>query len=260
MGMKRVAIFAHFDAQNEVKGYVLSFLRALESECSAVLFVSTARLPESEQLKLQPLCARVLLRENVGWDFCMWQEALATADLTDVDELVLTNSSTFGPLFPLGPIFSRMSAQPCDFWGMTDSFEITWHLQSYFLVFKRKAFTSSAFEQFFRSVLPYRDKDQVIRSYELGLTRYLQEAGLRPAAFVPIGAWLSSEWRRERLRRRRRNATVFHPMALLKLGMPLVKVQLLRDNPGRVRLGPVLRAMQDSGYDMSQVRYLAGNP
>lgn len=255
MGMKRVAIFAHFDARNEVKRYVVSFLTALRAECDSVLFVSTAKLPESEQAKVRPLCDHVRLRENVGWDFCMWQEALGVADLTDADELVLTNSSTFGPLFPLAPIFARMAEEPCDFWGMTDSYEIAWHIQSYFLVLKRKAFTSAAFKQFFDSVLPYRDKDQVIRSYELGFSRFLEESGLRGKAFVPIGAWLSSEWKKQRLRKKRRNSTVFQPLELLKLGMPLVKLQLLRDNPGKVRLKPVLRAMKDTGYDMSQVQY-----
>jgi lipopolysaccharide biosynthesis protein len=253
--MKRIAIFAFFDAKSEVKSYVQSHLRALRAECSTVLFVSTAPLPEAEQAKLRPLCDAVILRENVGWDFCMWQQALATVDLSDVDELVLTNSSTFGPIFPLGPVLARMAEEPCDFWGMTDNFEIAWHLQSYFLVFKRAAFTSPAFQQFFASVLPYRDKDQVIRSYEIGLTRFLQEAGLRPAAFAPIGAWEKSEWKRARLRKKRRNSTLFHALALIELGMPLVKVQLLRDNPGKVRLKPVLRAMADSGYDMSQVEY-----
>ena len=57
---------------------------------------------------------------------------------------------------------------------MTDSFEIRWHVQSYFLVIKRRALQSLAFSQFFNAVLPYRDKDQVIRSYELGLTRFLR--------------------------------------------------------------------------------------
>jgi lipopolysaccharide biosynthesis protein len=251
----RVALFAHFDARNEVKSYVLSYLKALRQECQKVLFVSTAALPEAELAKLSGVCQLTLLRENVGWDFCMWKEALGVTDLTNVDELVLANSSTFGPVFPLAPIFERMSEAPCDFWGMTDNFEIAWHLQSYFLVFKRSALSSPAFKDFFASVLPYRDKDQVIRSYEVGLTRFLEEHHLVPAAFAPAGAWESSEWKRRLARKRKRNSTVYHPLALLKLGMPLVKVQLLRDNPARVRLKPVLRAMEQLGYDMSQIEY-----
>jgi rhamnosyltransferase len=238
-----------------VKAYILSYLEALRAECDAVIFVSTASLSDAELAKLSPWCKKATLRENVGWDFCMWQSALAELDLSSCDELLLVNSSVFGPLFPLRPIFEEMSRRDCDFWGMTDSFEIAWHLQSYFLLLKRPAFTSERFKTFFDGVLPYRDKDQVIRSYELGLTRFLQEGGLVPAAFVPMASWLKSEAAKQRLCARRRNATVFYPMELLRAGMPLVKVQLLRDNPVRVWLRPVLKAMRESGYDMSQVQF-----
>ncbi len=253
--MKRIAIFAHYDHLGEVKPYILSYLKALRAECDAIAFVSTATLSQGQLAKVSDYCSTATLRENVGWDFCMWQAALTELELSSSDELLLVNSSVFGPVFPLRPIFEEMSRRDCDFWGMTDSFEIAWHLQSYFLVLKRTAFTSERFKTFFRGVLPYRDKDQVIRSYELGLTRFLQEGGLVPAAFVPMAAWIKSEAAKKRLCARRRNATFFYPMELLRGGMPLVKVQLLRDNPARVRLSPVLRAMADSGYDMSQIQY-----
>lgn len=253
--MKRIAIFAHYDAAGEVKPYILTYLKALRAHCDAIAFVSTATLPEQQLAKVRAFCATATLRENVGLDFCMWQAALGSLDLSDADELLLANSSVFGPVFPLGPIFEQMSRRECDFWGMTDSYEIAWHLQSYFLLFKRAAFTSERFKTFFRGVLPYRDKDQVIRSYELGLTRFLEEGGLVPAAFVPMAAWVKSESGKRRLRARRRNATAFYPMELLHAGMPLVKVQLLRDNPGKVRLKPVLRTMGELGYDLTQIQY-----
>ena len=185
----------------------------------------------------------------------MWRHALSELDLSVVDELVLANSSVFGPIYPLAPIFEQMAERDCDFWGMTDSFEIRWHVQSYFLVIKRRALQSSAFSQFFDAVLPYRDKDQVIRSYELGLTRFLREHGLKPDAFVPMASWLRSPLRRAHVCAKRRNATLYYPLQLISAGMPLVKVQLLRDNPARVSVVLVLQAMAAAGYDMSLVQF-----
>jgi lipopolysaccharide biosynthesis protein len=234
---------------------VLHYLKALRAECQTIAFVSTAELAGAELDKLHDHCATVTLTDNVGLDFRMWQTALASLDLSTCDELLLVNSSVLGPVHPLRPIFEQMSRQSCDFWSMTDSFEVAWHLQSYFLVFKRAAFTSDRFRDFFRSVLPYRDKDQVIRSYELGLTRFLEEGGLVPAAFVPMGSWVESPAGRKRLCDKGRNATLFYPLQLLSAGMPLVKVQLLRDNPGRVALPPILRAMKENGYDVSHLRF-----
>jgi lipopolysaccharide biosynthesis protein len=253
--MKRIALFAHYDGQAEVKPYILVFLRALTEVCQEIIFVSTAPLPGSELERVRPYCTRAVLSENLGYDFGMWQGALESLDLADVDELLLTNSSVFGPIYPLAPVLDRMTKDGCDFWGMTDSFEIHWHLQSYFLVFKKAALSSPAFAAFFKAILPYRDKDQLIRSYEIGLTQFLVEQGLRAAAFVPVASWLSSPKARTRLSRRRQNATVFQPLQLITAGMPLVKVQLLRDNPRGLPLAPVLRAMKDSGYQMSNVRF-----
>ena len=253
--MKRSAIFAHYDGQGEVKPYVLTLLRGLREVCDEIFFVSTAQLSDSELQKVNFCCSRAELRANAGFDFGMWQHALAALDLTSVDELVLTNSSVFGPIYPLAPIFARMAEEACDFWGMTDNFEIRWHVQSYFLVLKKRALSFSGFSRFFSAVLPYRDKDQVIRSYELGLTQFLCEGGLRPAAFVPVASWLSSPIRKARLCAQRRNSTLYHPEALLAAGMPFVKAQLLRDNPARISLTRVLAAMQATGYDMSSIQF-----
>src|SRR5882724_3673228 len=253
--MKRIAIFAHYDGDVEIKPYVVTFLRGLREVCNEIVFVSTTALSEVELGRVRPFCERTYLRANAGYDFGMWQHALSELELSNVDELVLTNSSVFGPVYPLAPIFEQMAARDCDFWGMTDSFEIRWHLQSYFLVLKRQALLAPAFSRFFSGVLPYRDKDQVIRSYELGLTQFLREHGLKPDAFVPMASWVGSALQRARLCARRRNATLYYPLQLLSAGMPLVKAQLLRDNPARVSLAQVLQTMAAAGYDMSQVRF-----
>jgi rhamnosyltransferase len=250
-----VALFAHYDGQDEVKPYIVEFLRQLRPCCEQIVFVSTAKLSEAELGKVRPFCATTLLRENVGYDFCMWQDALRDLDLAAVDELLLTNSSIFGPLFPLGPIFERMTADPADFWGLTDNFTIAWHLQSFFLVFKRRVLTSPAFAQFFASVLPYRDKWQVVRSYEIGMSAFLTEQGFKAAAFAPVGSWLPSAERRTRLEGAQLDSNMVFPIQLLRSGMPFVKALLLRENPGRVPLQPVRELMQELGYDLNLVRF-----
>ena len=43
--MKRVALFAHFDAEDQIKPYIVYFLSALRQVAADIVFVSTARLP-----------------------------------------------------------------------------------------------------------------------------------------------------------------------------------------------------------------------
>jgi lipopolysaccharide biosynthesis protein len=253
--MNRLAIFAHFDAENEVKPYVAYYLDRLRELCTRVVFVSTSRLGDRALEGLWPRVDHVISCENTGWDFGMWKQATEQMNLAGADELVLTNSSVFGPIFPLAPIFERMADEPCDFWGMTDNFEWRWHLQSYFLVFRRAVIESEAFRLFWSSVLPYRNKGAVVMSYELGLTQFLVDSGFRPGAFLPTESWTSWGDRRRMDLWRRWNPTLFHPARLLSHGMPFVKVGLLRDNLGEVRLDPVYRAMAQAGYDLEFVKF-----
>jgi lipopolysaccharide biosynthesis protein len=253
--MKRVAIFAHFDAENEIKPYVAHHLEKLRETCTRVVFASTAQLEDRQLDGLCPPEDRIIMSENSGWDFGMWKQAMSKIGFADADQLVLTNSSVFGPIFPLEPVFAKMEEDPCDFWGMTDNFEWRWHLQSYFIVFKPQVFNSEAFRLFWNSVLPYRSKEPVVMSYELGLTSFLVDSGFRPGAFLPTEAWTTWSDRRRMDLARRWNPTLFHPMPLISRGMPYVKVSLLRDNLGEVRLDPVFRAMADAGYDLDLVKF-----
>jgi rhamnosyltransferase len=249
----RLALFAHFDAEDQVKRHVSEYLAQLKSVCRRIVFVSTSRLPEQQLAKVRPHVESILLKDNTGYDFGMWQHALERTDLGDADEIVLANSSVFGPIHPLEPIFRRMADIPCDFWGMTDNFEYRWHLQSYFLVFKREVARSEAFRSFFWSVLPYRSKGPVVLGYEVGLTAFLVDNGFRPGAFAPVEAWASWTQRRLMDLKRTWNPTLFHPHKLLSLGVPFVKGMLLRDNVGNVPLGPVYRAMAEAGYDLGLI-------
>src|SRR6185295_17213274 len=112
-------LFAHFDADAIVRPYVLHLLKELRTIADAIFFVSNSPLSEVELDKVRAYCSRATTKENVGFDFGMWSEAMKHVDLDSYDELVLSNSSVFGPLRPLAPIFEKMEGVG-DVWGMTD--------------------------------------------------------------------------------------------------------------------------------------------
>jgi lipopolysaccharide biosynthesis protein len=251
--MKRLALFAHYDANDEIKRYVVHLLGALQGICDEVVFISTAALSGHELGKVRHLARRTLLVDNKGFDFGMWQQGLGEVDLTSLDELILCNSSVFGPITPLSVCFKSMRAVACDFWSMTDNVELAPHLQSYFLVFRRSVLRSGYLEPFFSSVLPYRNKDQVIRSYEVGLTTFLVEHGFVPAALVPLATLGTKGGQPPKANRR--NPTCYHAARLLELGMPFVKLELLRDNPGGVLLEPIYDRMREAGFDTTMIEF-----
>jgi lipopolysaccharide biosynthesis protein len=255
--VNRLVLYAHFDVQREVKPYVLFHLQALKEWGANIIFISNSGLPVEETAKIQSMTHQVLLRENRGMDFGMWKEALASVRLDDLDELVLTNSSVAGPFHPLEPIHQRMQSVACDFWGMTESREICHHLQSYFLVFRRPAFESEAFGQFWASVLPYRSKLNIIHSYELGLSVFLEENGFKSAVAFPMGASGNGLIHNVLYRRNptfqmhhSRNPTLYYPDQLIRAGMPYLKLQLFQQNPYKLSLGLVQKLARRHGFDL----------
>ncbi|MGZ3423491.1 MAG: rhamnan synthesis F family protein [Polyangiales bacterium] len=270
--MRRLALFAHYDAGGRVRPFIEHFLRELRTVCDEIAFVSTAKLSSTELDKVRPFCARATTKQNFGFDFGMWRDALEGVDLEQWDEIVLTNSSLFGPIHPLRRVFDRMDKVECDAWGMTDNLEIAWHIQSYFLVFRRSVLVAPVFREFWRSILPYTDKDQLIRSYEVGLSRLLLDQGFALRAMVgqndfhgsvlpprmalaDLDAWWSTVARRAGLTPAAMNLTTTQPVELLRAGMPFVKIELLRDNPRSIPLEPVLKEMAASGFDMSLIEF-----
>lgn len=252
--MKRLAIYAHFDAERKVRRFTNHYLEALSEHVGRIDFVSTAELPQRELGKLDS-CTTRANRPNRGFDFGMWKWALEQHDLNDWDELVLTNSSVFGPLVPLSGMFDKMAESDCDFWGATDNYEFDWHIQSYFVVFRRPILRSDIFRRFWESVLPYRNKFQVIRSYEVGLSQLLVESGFKGEAHITLPS-LFPDWPVDAfIRYKRRNPTCYHPTRLLRRGTPFVKAQLLRDNPIGVQLDAVYRELDRCGFDRTLIDF-----
>lgn len=266
-GPRRIAVYAHFDASGEVKRYVTHHLERLSSECERLIFVSTSNLSDSEAEKARAFANVVIQRRNEGFDFGSWKRGLAEIDLKEWDELVLTNSSVIGPARPLREVFARMEARECDFWGLTEGLAPLRHLQSYFLVFRRHALQSETFEAFWKSVLPYRDKGQIILSYEVGLTRFLFEHGLRPAAMFPYEEVMRAFYGPLSGLRGRLNQSYSLAAFLLEQGMPYVKVEALRGVAWhrrplplqrlaqRARFHLICRALERGGFDLSLLEF-----
>jgi hypothetical protein len=247
----KLAIYAHYSPVPMVAGCVLYCLRQLRELGFQICFVSNSPLADQSIAALKPLCDRVLTRENTGLDFCMWKCGMAEYDLLEFEELLLMNSSVVGPLQPLGPFWQRPDLADCDFWGLTDNDEFKPHLSGYFLVFRQRVLHSARFRDFWQSVLPYQNKWQVIFSYELGLTGWLEEGGFSWRAAFPqkqilaayrsrrgfagklYDRWVALNYLRISRALPSRLTMLVYPDVLCEHGMPFLKASLLRQNSMR---------------------------
>jgi Lipopolysaccharide biosynthesis protein len=248
----RLALYAHYSTIGGLARYVDFYLRKLRELGFDICFISNSPIPPQREQDIHEMCERVIQRENFGYDFAMWQRAIFDYDLSKYDELLLTNSSIVGPFNKLDQLWQYPAAKESDFWGLTDNDELGSHLQSYFLVFRRPALEHPCFLEFWRSVLPFKDKQIVIQSYEIGLTSWLEQHGLKWKAIFPqeeIQAMLlerRSAARRlvHQIRPRElpKNTSMRLADLLLERGMPFLKTKLLSsESPEKPwRIGPDL--------------------
>jgi Rhamnan synthesis protein F len=263
----RVAIFCHFDRGGIVREHVLQYIRSLNAAGFSIALVSNSgRLKPAALEEIRSLCAAVLVRRNVGYDFGAWRDALERLDLprTNTEILLLVNDSVYGPLQSIESTLSQIDFSLADVWGLTESWQSRYHLQSFFLAIAPRVMGSPAWRQFWMNVRPVPSKLWVIDRYEVGLSQVLLQAGFRCRAVWPYSHLVTQvdpsllvkqldkretistdqliDFRRAHANRIRAAAAARIPLnptsdlwrQLLKAGFPFLKRELLRDNPSGV--------------------------
>jgi len=283
--MNRICVFAHYDRDNMVDQYVLRYLEGLRKVTQHIIFVSTSRLGAHDIKVLERVCGLVITRENVGYDFMSWQVGLeSVTDIASYDELILCNDSVYGPLYPLDKIFDKMAKRACDFWGITADADKAFHLQSYFLVFRKNLMATDAFKSFWRSIIPEQSKKEIIEKYEIGLTDTLVKQGFKPAVLIsytpsfPRHLWsMRKPWSFKKClwlfivaplsgiiprwknmappSRKFVNTTyVYWSKLVIHRKMPFLKIDLLRTNPTGTRIDHYARVLgRYSDYEVSHI-------
>jgi len=184
---QKIAVFIHFDGRGRVHRYVEYYLAKLAEAGFHIVFVSNApKFPMESVGAVKPHVSSILWRENVGYDFGAYKEGInEVPDLETRDLLVLCNDSVYGPVHSIADVVEKMDAQDVDIWGITDNWEVKYHIQSYFIAFKKSALVSTAFAKFWKNLRFVQSKFWVIKKYEIGLTQYFLSSGLRGTALCP---------------------------------------------------------------------------
>lgn len=183
-----VALFVHFDGQGRVLPATRTFLRSLSRTGLSIAFVTNSGfILDEDKAFLREHCSAVLIRRNIGYDFGAWRDALDTLGLprAETRAIYLVNDSVYGPFTDLAPLLDPIDFTQADIWGVTESWQHHYHLQSFFLACGGNAIRSRAWRRFWGSVRPIPCKDWVIRHCEIGFTRALARDGITTAAVFP---------------------------------------------------------------------------
>ena len=194
-GAKRLAVFAYYDKDGIVDGYVPYLLKAVRRFCTRQVVMVNGALTDEARAALEQCADAVCQRPNEGFDITAYRDALLAEDLGSFDEVLFYNQTIFGPVCPLDEMFREMDGRDVDFWGLTrhkgakaaswnDKIPIPPHVQSFFFAVRGKMLHSPEFEEYWRSLPAIHGYWEAVEKHEIRFTRHFADLGYRWDVYV----------------------------------------------------------------------------
>jgi lipopolysaccharide biosynthesis protein len=260
---KRLVLLAHYDPDGLVDAHVETSIRSLHnSDSDVVLITSSTKVQEIR--KMRPLCATILVKNDVARDFGSWYVACKTlqGQFADYDNVVWMNDSAYFPLFDPQEMFSSMEREGGpDFWGVVDSYNVCWHIMSWFWSFNRKIIEQGFVDWYLREFDPSFSKWDQIRNFEMRVPLMLRKTGYSARSYIAaddVFDYVSIHEREHERFSGRRDFSMTHDfwnIIIRQFRCPALKVELLRDNPHGLELKNVLDFVRrETIYDPEIIR------
>jgi hypothetical protein len=208
--MKSICFFCSYSTSPDIANYIQYYVKELTRHFSRVIFITNERTLTPSSLNfLTTSGTELFFVANEGYDFGMWYKAMLKYDVEQFDRVGLVNDSCI--LFkPLDAYFNWLNTQDLDYAGMVDSIEFVYHIQSFFLILNKKAIEPTL--GFFKENGLHNDREDVIKTYELGLCQYMQQQGLK------VGVWQKTQGA---------NPSLYAAEKMIQNGYPLIKKKIL---------------------------------
>jgi lipopolysaccharide biosynthesis protein len=230
----RVAVIAQFSQDRRISRSLNTMIAEFLGSGYRVIISSSCQ--SSEELVFDEAVRdeiTVLRRPNVGYDFGSWTCGLAwDPDISRAGNVVFMNDSMVGPFVPLDTVLTRFEESGADVYGLTDTTQFVYHLQSYFLGFRNGVLEEKPLRRFWMGVRHETTKQETIQRNEIGFSRLLRREGYgTDAAFAHRRSAKPGE-----------NPTIRGWEKLLELGFPFVKREIIR-TPGVAPRGDQVAAV-----------------
>jgi lipopolysaccharide biosynthesis protein len=255
--LRRAAFYLFYDFTGQVDDYVLHTLEHLRPHVDHVFVVSNSPLGELARERLGGVADTVWERENVGldvWAYKTAMEQLGADELAQYDELILMNSTFFGPVGTFDALFADMDARDVDFWGITEhgfaethpfdhTISMDGHLQSHWLAVRRSMFTSEDWATYWAEMPMITSYRASVTEHESRFTGYFEQRGHRSAVAFPATDYDTT------------HPVMNNIVEMLRDGCPIVKRRTFFHSPMynehfAIDGGQVAREMEERGYPM----------
>jgi lipopolysaccharide biosynthesis protein len=221
-----VCLFVTYSPNGQIWDHVVRYINSFIAEQFAVVLVIATDGIDGELHSDLDRVDGILVRANHGWDFAAWAAALAIfPDLWTARRLILANDSLYGPFTSAGfkALVHRIRCSKANVVGLTDSYEICHHIQSYFIALDKSALLCPAVRQFWANVKSILDKDRVIWFYEAAFLGHLRTNNVACEVLFPTN--------RDGVRELLNNPLLCDWRELVDQGFPFIKIHMIRDRP-----------------------------
>ena len=188
--MKKLALYVHHNPKGEVEDYIICCLKGLKEVVSEILFIVNGNILPQARTAVEQMGIKILVRENEGFDWWAWKagiEYYGYKKIAQYDELLLTNNTYYGPVYPFSEMWSEMDKRDCDFWGITmhpQTNKFLSHIQSYWIVFRKSVLSSKIFKQYWQQLTNHQNYQQMVKKGEEGLTAYFKNNGFKSDTYI----------------------------------------------------------------------------
>lgn len=212
---RSVCFFSSYSDKPFIHNYIKFYLENLKLYFNDVILVTNDReIIESDINFLVDIGVSIKRVKNEGLDFGMWYKCFNDDDIDifDYSKIGLVNDSCI--LFDkqgFNELMKWVYSSNSKYCSITESNEISHHLQSYFLVIKDEAIQEVY--NYFKKNGILKNRREIIDTYEIGLPKHLKRNNIKIGSLFKNNSY--------------KNPTTIDYQKSLKNGIPIIKKKLL---------------------------------
>ena len=199
----RACIFAGFTPNGEMSENTLYYLSTIRKQVDYLVYVADSKAKNNTFELLEKICDAVIIQRHEEYDFGSYKRGYKilcdNRILENIGTLLFCNDSVdyVGDDQDLSIIFDRAknfdSYSLCmatyGFGNKVKRHKYEWiknpHLQSYFLITSHRLFSADGFKDFIFAVKKLRNKTEIIKQYEMGLSEFIRNNNFSMGSYYP---------------------------------------------------------------------------
>lgn len=198
--VNRYAVYVFYDKDGIVDEYNEVFLDDLRKNVEKLLVICNGEVTKDGLGYFERVADEVIVRPNEGFDITAYKIGIkyyGYETLKQYDEVIVLNSTSYGPLYPFAEMFQTMSQKDLDFWGITQFHEVPFdpfgtikygyipkHIQSYFMVFRKSLLETEDFSSYWDKLPKINSYEEAVGFHETIFTKEFADKGYKWDVYV----------------------------------------------------------------------------